>query len=328
MTSLPANTNPALPAPAGAAVVPGMSAIGTPAAPAAPVAPAVPGATSTGGGATPAVDPAQLLILLTTLLTLLQSQPGVQGAQAGAAGVQGGGGTAVPVSGASFAPTTMNSLGAVGASAIDTNIGGGGGRNGSTVGGVVLNGATGTSTSLSNGTVPSVLPSLGTIMGGVGGGGGAAAAPGAGAHFEPTTMGSFNAISASSPATTNIYGSAGFGSSTVGGFVLGAQGNNVQGGGAAAAPAATPQIDQRRMTGSPQSGGVIDTILRSATAMAGPSKSEGTYIVIQDVNGAQLQAHVHGAWSSHPTRIQEGIQRGYIQVHVHEDGTLHLHDVI
>ena len=61
----------------------------------------------------------------------------------------------------------------------------------------------------------------------------------------------------------------------------------------------------------------------------GRDQAEAAQAVLDlSANGAQLQAHVHGAWSSHPTRLMEGIQRGYVQVHVHEDGTLHLHDVI
>ncbi len=100
------------------------------------------------------------------------------------------------------------------------------------------------------------------------------------------------------------------------------------GGGATAAPAVMPVIDMRRVLGNPQSGDVIATIIHAATLTAQPSKSEGQYIIIQDMNGAQLQAHVHGAWSSHPGRIKEGIERGFVQVHLHEDGTLHLHDVM
>lgn len=323
MASTPVSANPSLPASAGVAVVPGMSA-GATTAPAAPVAP---GTGVTGGGA--AVDPAQLLILLTTLLTLLQQMPGVQGAQLGAAGVQGGGPqgggpSAVPLGGPSFAPTTMGSLGAFGATAIETNPFGG--AFGQTVGGVSLGAAPGTTTSLSTGNVPSFMPSLGTITGG----GGSFGAPASGPSFAPTTFGNFMALSPSSPTTTNPFGSSSFGTSTVGGIALGgtpAAYTPVAGGGAAAAPAAAPQIDMRRVLGTPRSGDVIDTIIRSAMATAQPSKSEGQYIVIQDANGAQLQAHVHGAWSAHPTRIAEGIQRGYLQVHVHEDGTLHLHDV-
>jgi len=108
------------------------------------------------------------------------------------------------------------------------------------------------------------------------------------------------------------------------------------GGGAAGAPAAgaapvattaTPQIDMRRMTGSPQSGGVIAVVLSNAKPTAAPARSEGSYIVLADGNGAQLQVHAHGAWAANPTRILEGIQRGFVEVHIHEDGTLHLHDV-
>jgi hypothetical protein len=98
------------------------------------------------------------------------------------------------------------------------------------------------------------------------------------------------------------------------------------GGGAAAAPSA-PAIDMQRITGTPQPGGVIDIALRAASTVAAEARSEGAWMVLDDGNGARLQAHVHGPWSSHPTRIAEGIQRGFIAVHLHPDGTLHLHDV-
>jgi hypothetical protein len=95
------------------------------------------------------------------------------------------------------------------------------------------------------------------------------------------------------------------------------------GGGTAAA-----QVDMRRLSGTAQPGGVIDNVLRAATEHAGASKSDGVWTVISDAHGAQLQAHVHGAWASHPTRLAEGIQRGYVQAHLHPDGTLHLHDIM
>ncbi|MCW2928196.1 MAG: hypothetical protein JWM86_2164 [Thermoleophilia bacterium] len=84
----------------------------------------------------------------------------------------------------------------------------------------------------------------------------------------------------------------------------------------------------RRVAGTPQPGGLIDVALRAANPMAGASRSDGTWTVLTDGNGAQLQAHVHGAWAANPTRVLEGIQRGFVAVHLHEDGTLHLHDVI
>lgn len=319
MTSTGTSLPPALPAPAGAAVVPGTSAIGTPSAlvaPAAPVAPVI------GGGASPAVDPAQLLVLLTTLVALLQQMPGAQGAQLGAASVQGGGGTTTPVQpGVSgFGPTTMGGFVALGAT---PSVPFGGGIT-SSVGGVLLGGSLGTSTSLSGGSVPGYLPSLGSVVGG----GGSFGVPDAGAIFGTTTFGGFSAISPTPAPTPSTFGTAPTGATTVGGFGLGGTVAGASGGGAAAAPAATPQVDMRRVLGTPRPGDVIDTILRSATASAQASKSEGQYIVIQDANGTQLQAHVHGAWASHPTRLAEGIQRGYVQVHVHEDGTLHLHDVV
>lgn len=315
MTTAAATTNPSLPASAGAAVVPGTSAIGTPSALAAPV----PGVA--GGGA--AVDPAQLLVLLTTLITLLRQMPGAQGAQLGAAGVQGGGAAAAPAANpgvSGFGPTTMGGFVALGATPSEPF----GTTLSSSVGGVLLGGTLGTSTSLSGGNVPSYLPSLGSVIGG----GGSFGTPAADPNFGTTTFGGFAAISPTPMPSPSIFGSAGTGASTVGGVALGGSVAGASGGGAAAAPAATPQIDMRRVLGTPRPGDVVDTILRSATLSAQASHSEGQYIVIQDANGTQLQAHVHGAWSSNPTRILEGIQRGFIQVHLHEDGTLHLHDVI
>jgi hypothetical protein len=269
------------------------------------------------------MDPAQLLVLLTTLITLLQQMPGAQGAQVGAAAVQGGGGLApIPVQpGVSgFGPTTMGGFVALGATPSVPF----GGAMGSTVGGVVLGGSLGTSTSLSSGSVPTYLPSLGSVIGG----GGSFGTPAPDLNFGTTTFGGFSAISPTPAPTPSTFGTAPVGATTVGGVALGGSVAGAMGGGAAAAPAATPQIDMRRVLGTPRAGDVIDTILKSATLSAAASHSEGQYVVLQDGNGAQLQAHVHGAWSSNPTRILEGIQRGFIQVHLHEDGTLHLHDVI
>ncbi|MCW2921705.1 MAG: hypothetical protein JWL76_1579 [Thermoleophilia bacterium] len=312
MTSTSVSANPSLTAPAGAAVVPGTSAIGTPAAPATGII---------GGGATPPADPAQLIALLTTLLTLLRSMPGAQGAQVGAASVQGGGGAAAPVQpGVSgFGPTTMGGFVALGATQSD----GFGSAMGSTVGGALLGGTLGTSTSLSNGSVPGYLPSIGSVIGG----GGSFGTPAPDPNFGTTTFGGFSAISPTPAPTPSTFGTAPTGATTVGGVALGTVAG-ATGGGAAAAPAATPQIDMRRVLGTPRAGDVIDTILKRATLSAAASHSEGQYIVLQDASGAQLQAHVHGAWSSNPTRILEGIQRGFVQVHLHEDGTLHLHDVV
>jgi len=98
-------------------------------------------------------------------------------------------------------------------------------------------------------------------------------------------------------------------------------------GGGAAAPSATPQFDSRRLLGTPQPGGAIDLAIRSASPTAAPAKSEGTWLTLTDANGAQLQAHVHGAFASQPARIAEGIQRGLIAVHLHPDGVIHMHDV-
>lgn len=96
-------------------------------------------------------------------------------------------------------------------------------------------------------------------------------------------------------------------------------------GGGAAVPAA--QVDMRRLLGTPRPGDVIDVVLRSAAATAAPARSDGSYLLLVDGNGAQLQAHVHGTWAARPDQVLAGIQQGLLQVHVHTDGTIHLHDV-
>lgn len=92
-------------------------------------------------------------------------------------------------------------------------------------------------------------------------------------------------------------------------------------------PAAAPQVDMRRVVGTPQPGGVISVVLASVNPNAAPARSEGAYMELVDGNGARMQAHVHGRWASSPAGIADGIRQGMIQVHVHPDGTVHLHDV-
>jgi hypothetical protein len=101
----------------------------------------------------------------------------------------------------------------------------------------------------------------------------------------------------------------------------------VTGGGATAAPAATPLVDMQRVTGAPQPGGVIDAIIRSASVDQPPALSAGTWIEVADGAGARMQVHVHGSWAHHPQHILEGLRQGFLASHLHPDGTLHLHDV-
>lgn len=96
----------------------------------------------------------------------------------------------------------------------------------------------------------------------------------------------------------------------------------------AAPTAAAATIDMQRVTGAPLPGGLIDYVMRSATTAAADSRSQGAWSVLTDANGAQMQAHVHGAYASNQDRIVEAIQRGWVQVHLHPDGTLHVHDVV
>jgi hypothetical protein len=93
------------------------------------------------------------------------------------------------------------------------------------------------------------------------------------------------------------------------------------------APTAAPTINQQHILGTPTPGGVIDTVIRSATPMAAMEMSEGEWITITD-GAAQMHVHAHGIYVQHPELIQGAIQSGKVQVHLHPDGTAHLHDVM
>src|SRR5207249_1654387 len=55
---------------------------------------------------------------------------------------------------------------------------------------------------------------------------------------------------------------------------------------------------------------------------------DGTWMWLTDASGAAVYTHVHGDWASQsPATIQWGIDRGYLMVHVHADGSVHLHDM-
>ncbi|MCW2955272.1 MAG: hypothetical protein JWO69_141 [Thermoleophilia bacterium] len=176
-------------------------------------------------------------------------------------------------------------------------------------------------------------------------GGGAMAAPLGGVPDAVTGSASLGAqeilggMASSMPVAASIVG--GGGSGGAGWSIVGPSIPAVMAQATAAAPASTtppvaggggataaPQVDLARLVGVPQAGGLVATVLAGAQPTAGAARSEGVWTVLSDGAGAQLQAHVHGPWSSHPTRVQEGIQRGFVQVHLHTDGTLHLHDVV
>lgn len=97
--------------------------------------------------------------------------------------------------------------------------------------------------------------------------------------------------------------------------------------GAPATTASAPQVDMRRIAGTPAPGGVIDTIIRSARADAPDALSEGAFTEITDSAGARMQVHIHGIWLQNKDRVLEGMQSGHLVPHVHGDGTVHLHDV-
>ena len=113
------------------------------------------------------------------------------------------------------------------------------------------------------------------------------------------------------------------------------------GGGAAAAPAPTtaaaaaaePQgiaatFDTRRLFGTPTPGGLLDTVIKAAKTTAPMAMSEGVWTWMKDAAGdAQLQLHLHGKWASSQVGLEAAIANGTAAVHLHPDGTLHVHDV-
>ncbi|MCW2973038.1 MAG: hypothetical protein JWN72_1311, partial [Thermoleophilia bacterium] len=110
----------------------------------------------------------------------------------------------------------------------------------------------------------------------------------------------------------------------------------VAGGGATAAPGSPTvepdapvgtQVDMRRVAGTPAAGGVIQTILSTVSVSAMPAMTEGTWLTLSDENGAQMQVHAHGKWATATNaQIIAGIQARQVGVHLHADGTVHLHD--
>ncbi len=98
-------------------------------------------------------------------------------------------------------------------------------------------------------------------------------------------------------------------------------------GGPSAAPEAPISIGSQYLHGTPQAGGVVDMIIRNAQTSAMPAMNGGTYMWVMDGAGAGIYAHVHGFWGQYPDQIASGIQSGKIAVHLHPDGSVHLHDV-
>ena len=112
---------------------------------------------------------------------------------------------------------------------------------------------------------------------------------------------------------------------------------SLTGGGAAAAPAAPdsdePQgipavFDTRRLFGTPTPGGLIDSVIKAASTTAPMAMNEGVWTWMKDAGGAQLQLHLHGKWATDQTGLQAAIKNGTAAVHLHPDGTLHVHDVV
>lgn len=105
----------------------------------------------------------------------------------------------------------------------------------------------------------------------------------------------------------------------------------VAGGGPASATSgptgtAGTTVNRDHLLGTPVAGGVIDTILTTASPTAMEAMSEGDWITITD-GSAQMHVHTHGVYLKQPNLIQGALQSGKLQVHLHPDGTAHLHDV-
>jgi hypothetical protein len=87
-------------------------------------------------------------------------------------------------------------------------------------------------------------------------------------------------------------------------------------------------VDPKYLSGTPTPGGLVDTILKAGQATAAGAHSEGNYMWVQEPSGAGVYAHVHGRWAQATDQLATEIQQGQVQVHIHPDGTVHLHDVV
>ena len=92
-------------------------------------------------------------------------------------------------------------------------------------------------------------------------------------------------------------------------------------------PGAMTTINPDLLLGTPKPGGVIAAVVAAAKPDAAMEMSEGQWITITD-GAAQMHVHAHGEYVANPGLIQGAIQSGKIQVHLHPDGTAHLHDVM
>lgn len=98
-------------------------------------------------------------------------------------------------------------------------------------------------------------------------------------------------------------------------------------GATSAQPPPSIQLDPRITTGTVQPGGTLDLVLRSMRADTPLALSEGVYDWVME-GDAGLYLHIHGAfWQQHKEEIPAGIRDGRLGVHLHSDGSIHLHDL-
>jgi hypothetical protein len=312
MSSQLSNQSPTLPPAGTPAVVPGSpGGLGTPAISlptsglVAPTPPTVPSTPVTGGGAVGTDDP-RVIAALQQIIGVVNQLIAVASAQAGAAAITGGGGN--NQGGATVDPAEMRAEAAGGggglgggmtwSSGFSFDVSGGGGVSGG--GPSDMTGSTGSAGMLAPSSLGGTTGSGWSIMDTSG---------------TPMTMEAATQGAAAAPVAVAAQPAAP--AATGGGAVASSE-----------ITSADAKIDYRRLLGTPAAGGVIDTVLKHAMPMAGAAMSEGTYIVLTDANGAQLQVHAHGIYGQHPELIPAAIQAGKINVHLHNDGTLHLHDVV
>ena len=82
------------------------------------------------------------------------------------------------------------------------------------------------------------------------------------------------------------------------------------------------------LQGTPIKNGLIDTILSTTSPAARSALSEGQFGWLNE-DQARLYCHIHGQyWLNNLDKLLWGIQNKYIDVHLHPDNSIHLHDVL
>ncbi|MBC7460889.1 MAG: hypothetical protein H7287_05965 [Thermoleophilia bacterium] len=279
------------------------------------------GASADGTGGIDAATLGSMLAMVTTLIGILSAQHGANAAPPVGGSVIGGGAVATGGGGIGIAPTeTITPIGGDVSATTSSSIMGtssvGGGSSWSTNGWEIV-------APIATGGGATVGTSSSSIIGG----------GSIGARGQQAVN---TALAATGVSTMSGAATVGGGASTNGWEVItptvGPQVTTP-----AAATAGSPaveadapvgtQVDMRRVAGAPAAGGVIQAILSTVSVPSMPAMTEGTWLTLTDEAGAQMQVHGHGKWATATNaQILAGIQSRQIGVHLHADGTVHLHD--